>query len=76
MTHPSRILFVFGTRPEAIKMAPLIGRLRREPECFDVQVCVTGQHRQMLDQVENLFENSSLFPAPAAALNESQEVPG
>ena len=37
-------------------MAPLIGRLRREPECFDVQVCVTGQHRQMLDQVLAIFE--------------------
>jgi UDP-N-acetylglucosamine 2-epimerase (non-hydrolysing) len=44
------ILVVFGTRPEAIKLFPVIHALRSEPE-FDVKVCVTGQHRQMLDQV-------------------------
>ncbi len=44
------ILVVFGTRPEAIKLFPVIHALRREPD-FDVTVCVTGQHRQMLDQV-------------------------
>jgi UDP-N-acetylglucosamine 2-epimerase (non-hydrolysing) len=49
-----KILLVFGTRPEAIKMAPLIKRLK-EASC-DVRVCVTGQHRQMLDQVMSLFE--------------------
>jgi UDP-N-acetylglucosamine 2-epimerase (non-hydrolysing) len=48
-----KILLIFGTRPEAIKMAPLFIELR---ESFNVRVCVTGQHRLMLDQVLNLFE--------------------
>jgi len=50
-----RLLAVFGTRPEAIKMAPLIGELARYPDEFDVQVAVTAQHREMLDQVLHLF---------------------
>lgn len=50
------ILLVFGTRPEAIKMAPLVKKLKQYPEQFRTVVCVTGQHRQMLDQVLNLFE--------------------
>lgn len=48
------ILFVFGTRPEAIKLAPVIEELRRDA-AFDVKICVTGQHREMLDQVLHLF---------------------
>lgn len=52
----SRVLFVFGTRPEAIKLAPVIDELRRDPESFDVQVCVTGQHRELLEQVLRVFE--------------------
>jgi UDP-N-acetylglucosamine 2-epimerase (non-hydrolysing) len=48
-------LAVIGTRPEAIKMAPVIQRLRREPERFSVKVCATAQHREMLDQVFGLF---------------------
>jgi len=52
---PKTVLAVFGTRPEAIKMAPLIHRLR-ESANFDLRVCVTGQHRQMLDQVLRLFD--------------------
>jgi UDP-N-acetylglucosamine 2-epimerase (non-hydrolysing) len=56
MLDKRRILFVFGTRPEAIKMAPLIKAFEREGECFDVTVCVTGQHREMLDQVLEFFE--------------------
>jgi UDP-N-acetylglucosamine 2-epimerase (non-hydrolysing) len=51
-----KVMLVFGTRPEAIKMAPLVHRLAAEPESFDVQVCVTAQHRQMLDQVLKIFE--------------------
>jgi len=47
-------MIIFGTRPEAIKMAPLILKLRESSE-FEVSVCVTAQHRQMLDQVLNLF---------------------
>lgn len=50
-----KILIVFGTRPEAIKMAPLIKILKEEIESFHVKVCVTGQHRQMLDQVLDVF---------------------
>ena len=49
-----QILVVFGTRPEAIKMAPVVARLRRSPE-VRVSVCVSAQHRQMLDQVLALF---------------------
>ena len=49
-------MLVFGTRPEAIKMAPLVKAFQAEPENFETFVCVTGQHRQMLDQVLNLFE--------------------
>jgi UDP-N-acetylglucosamine 2-epimerase (non-hydrolysing) len=56
MPVPSqRVLAVYGTRPEAIKMAPVIAALRERPERFDVQVCATGQHREMLDQVQQLF---------------------
>jgi len=51
-----KILFVFGTRPEAIKMAPLIIELQSRPDEFNCVVCVTAQHRQMLDQVLNLFK--------------------
>ncbi|MBE6196114.1 MAG: UDP-N-acetylglucosamine 2-epimerase (non-hydrolyzing) [Rikenellaceae bacterium] len=50
------IMLVFGTRPEAIKMAPLVKEFQKYPEQFKTIVCVTGQHRQMLDQVLNLFE--------------------
>ena len=51
------LLIVFGTRPEAIKMAPLVTELQRSPT-LKVKVCVTAQHRQMLDQVLDLFEIS------------------
>ena len=51
-----KIMLVFGTRPEAIKMAPLVKEFQKNPESFQTIVCVTGQHRQMLDQVLNLFE--------------------
>lgn len=50
------IMLVFGTRPEAIKMAPLVKEFQKYPESFKTIVCVTGQHRQMLDQVLQLFE--------------------
>lgn len=51
-----KIMLVFGTRPEAIKMAPLVKELQRHPDRYKTIVCVTGQHRQMLDQVLQLFE--------------------
>lgn len=53
-----KIMLVFGTRPEAIKMAPLYHGLKACPEQFEARVCVTAQHRQMLDQVLRLFEIS------------------
>lgn len=51
-----KIMLVFGTRPEAIKMAPLVKEFQKYPDKFDTILCVTGQHREMLDQVLNLFE--------------------
>lgn len=51
-----KILLVFGTRPEAIKMAPLVKEFQKHPDKFKTIVCVTGQHRQMLDQVLDLFD--------------------
>lgn len=53
--NKKRILTVFGTRPEAIKMAPLVHALAND-ECFEAKVCVTAQHREMLDQVLELFD--------------------
>ena len=50
------ILLVFGTRPEAIKMAPLVKELQKFPEKLHTLVCVTGQHREMLDQVLDIFD--------------------
>ncbi|MBZ4191527.1 non-hydrolyzing UDP-N-acetylglucosamine 2-epimerase [Niabella beijingensis] len=49
-------LIVFGTRPEAIKMAPLVKEFLKHPDQFDTKVCVTAQHREMLDQVLDFFE--------------------
>ncbi|MFR2552710.1 MAG: UDP-N-acetylglucosamine 2-epimerase [Clostridioides difficile] len=50
-----KVLTIFGTRPEAIKMAPLVKRIRKRPE-IESKVCVTAQHREMLDQVLELFD--------------------
>lgn len=49
-------MLVFGTRPEAIKMAPLVKEFQKHPDKFQTIVCVTGQHRQMLDQVLEIFD--------------------
>ena len=51
-----KIMLVFGTRPEAIKMAPLVKAFQGKKEDFETIVCVTGQHREMLDQVLHLFD--------------------
>ena len=51
-----KIMLVFGTRPEAIKMAPLVKKFQEYPEQFETIVCVTGQHREMLDQVLTIFD--------------------
>jgi UDP-N-acetylglucosamine 2-epimerase (non-hydrolysing) len=50
-----KILFIYGTRPEAIKMAPLIKEFQKNKDCFNVKICLTGQHRQMLDQINAFF---------------------
>jgi len=56
MINRKRIMFVFGTRPEAIKMAPVVEKVESYPDILQPLVVVTGQHRQMLDQVLRIFE--------------------
>ena len=80
-----KLLFVFGTRPEAIKLAPLVLEFRKNKH-FDVKVCVTAQHRQMLDQVLDFFEirpdydldimrpNQTLFDVTAEGLKALEKV--
>jgi len=51
-----KVMLVFGTRPEAIKMAPLVKAFQDKKDNFETIVCVTGQHREMLDQVLHLFD--------------------
>ncbi len=51
-----KILLIFGTRPEAIKLAPIIYELKKNKKYFDTKICVSGQHREMLDQVLNFFK--------------------
>ena len=53
--NKKKVLLVFGTRPEAIKMCPLVNELESRPDEFETVVCVTGQHREMLDQVLGAF---------------------
>ena len=50
------VMLVFGTRPEAIKMCPLVKDFQKYPQDFKTIVCVTGQHREMLDQVLTIFD--------------------
>ena len=56
MSNPIKVMTIFGTRPEAIKMAPLVLELQKHPEHFESIVTVTAQHRQMLDQVLDIFK--------------------
>ena len=51
-----KVILVFGTRPEAIKMCPLVKEFRAHSNIFDTTVCVTAQHREMLDQVLRIFD--------------------
>lgn len=53
-----KVMLVFGTRPEAIKMAPLVKVLQKRSEDFQTIICVTAQHREMLDQVLDIFNIS------------------
>ena len=80
------LLFIFGTRPEAIKMAPLIHACKKNPQHFDVKICTTGQHREMLQQVMDFFglhadadlqlmqPNQTLFDITANALKSLEKV--
>jgi UDP-N-acetylglucosamine 2-epimerase (non-hydrolysing) len=65
-----KILLVFGTRPEAIKMAPLVKEFQKYPEKFEIKVCVTAQHRQMLDQVLDVFEIHADYDLNIMAANQ------
>ena len=56
LVRPKPVLFVFGTRPEAIKLCPVLLHMRQRPQEFNVKVCVTGQHRGMLDRVLAAFQ--------------------
>ncbi len=56
MLMKKKVMLVFGTRPEAIKMAPLVKEFQKHPDDIDTLVCVTGQHREMLDQVLDIFK--------------------
>ncbi len=81
-----KLLFVFGTRPEAIKMAPIIHEAKKHPAIFDVVICVTGQHKEMLQHVMDFFElkadidlalmkpNQTLFDITADALRGLEKV--
>ena len=81
-----KILFIFGTRPEAIKLAPVVDQLKAHESYFKPIVCVTAQHREMLDQVLNLFEitpnydlnvmtnNQDLFDVTMRSLSRLKEV--
>ncbi|RUO62617.1 non-hydrolyzing UDP-N-acetylglucosamine 2-epimerase [Pseudidiomarina insulisalsae] len=84
---PKKVLVVFGTRPEAIKMAPLVQQMQQlDPAQWDVRLCVTAQHREMLDQVLKLFAltpdydlnlmrpNQSLHELAARVLTEIEPV--
>ena len=80
-----KILLVFGTRPEAIKMCPLVNEFKTRDQII-TKVCVTGQHRQMLDQVLDIFNvvpdydlsimkaNQTLFDITTSILNQIKEV--
>ena len=87
MLHSKKkLLFIFGTRPEAIKLAPLIKELQKHPGQFEIKICVTAQHREMLDQVLNFFEivpdfdlkimspGQSLFDVTSIALKAIEKV--
>ena len=79
-------MLVFGTRPEAIKIAPLVHALKAEPDKFEIKICVTSQHREMLDQVLDIFnikpdidlnlmrQDQNLSNLTSLILNEMQSI--
>lgn len=66
-----KILFVFGTRPEAIKMAPIIKALTKNKNKYQIRICVTGQHKEMLDQVLDFFEIKYDYNLAVMKINQS-----
>ena len=66
-----KVMLVFGTRPEAIKMCPLVNELKSRPDDFEVVVCATGQHREMLDQVLRVFD---VIPDHDLAIMKSEQT--
>ncbi|MFX1249846.1 MAG: non-hydrolyzing UDP-N-acetylglucosamine 2-epimerase [Promethearchaeota archaeon] len=71
MISIKNILFIFGTRPEAIKLAPLIKEFREQTNAFNVRVCITSQHKEMLDQVLTFFEIKTDFDLNLMITNQS-----
>ena len=71
MNHKMRVMVIFGTRPEAVKMAPVIKTLKEHPDQVEVTVCVTAQHREMLDQVLNVFQITPDVDLDLMAYNQS-----
>ncbi|MCL2767255.1 MAG: UDP-N-acetylglucosamine 2-epimerase (non-hydrolyzing) [Synergistaceae bacterium] len=65
------ILFIYGTRPEAIKMAPLIREFRKDTDTFVTKICLTGQHRQMLDQTNKFFDIQSDYDLNLMSSNQT-----
>ena len=63
-------LIIFGTRPEAIKMAPLVKEFQKYNDKFETKVCITAQHREMLDQVLSFFEIVPDFDLDLMKLNQ------
>jgi len=84
--NKKKIMLVFGTRPEAIKMAPLVHAIKAKPDQFELKVCVTSQHREMLDQVLDIYnikpdidlnlmkKNQNLSNLTSLILNKVQKV--
>ena len=68
-----KVIFIFGTRPEAIKMAPVVNAFKGDEHNFKTVVVVTGQHREMLDQVLALFEIVPDYDLDLMAQNQTLE---
>lgn len=74
MRRKIKIMFVFGTRPEAIKMAPVIKKFQQDEQRFYTRICITAQHREMLDQVLELFEIKPHYDLNI--MKQGQSLPG
>ncbi len=74
MENRIKVMPIFGTRPEAIKMFPVVHALQKISE-FDIKICVTGQHRRMLDQVLTLAHISADIDLDVMEANQTLELP-